>query len=119
MQRQVEKRPAGTWLWQAVTGVLVVLLLGLHMVAQHFVATNGLRSYEEVLAYFRNPIVVVLEVLFLAVVTYHALLGLRAIVADLSPTKGVRDTVNTVLTVVGVLAVLYGLYLSYYLLTKA
>jgi succinate dehydrogenase cytochrome b556 subunit len=118
MQKPVVKRPGGTWLWQALTGVLVVALLGLHMVAQHFMAAGGLRTYDEVLTWFRTPIVVVLEVVFLAVVVYHALLGLRAIVADLGLGQHTKDTVNKILTVIGVLALAYGFFLTYVLLTK-
>jgi succinate dehydrogenase cytochrome b556 subunit len=117
MQKPVVKRSGGTWLWQALTGVLVVALLGLHMIAQHFVAAGGLRTYEEVIAWFRTPIVALLEVIFLAVVVYHALLGLRAIVADLGLGQRTQDTVNKILTVVGVLALAYGFFLTYMLLT--
>jgi succinate dehydrogenase cytochrome b556 subunit len=119
MENPVVKRASGTWLWQAFTGVLVVFLLGLHMVAQHFIAPNGLRSYQEVLSYMANPVVVVLEVIFLVVVTYHALLGIRAIFADLKLSQRTRDTINVILTVAGVLAVMYGVYLTYVLVTRA
>ncbi len=119
MQRGVERRSGGTWLFQALTGLLVILLLGLHMVAQHFLAAGGLRNYQEVLAYIRTPIILVLELVFLFVVTYHALLGIRAIVADLNLARRVTDGINMVLTVLGVVAVLYGCYLTYVLLTKA
>jgi succinate dehydrogenase / fumarate reductase membrane anchor subunit len=118
MQNQAAKRASGgTWLWQALTGVLVVLLLGLHMVAQHFVAPEGLRNYQEVLAYIRNPVVIVLELIFLVVVTYHALLGIRAIFADLRLSRRAHDTINVILTVAGVLAVMYGCYLTYVLVS--
>ncbi len=119
MQKQMEKRSGGTWLWQAITGGLVILLLGLHMLAQHFIATNGLRTYQEVLDWFRNPIVVIIEVVFLVVVTYHALLGVRAVIADLNLGRRATDAINVILTVVGVAAVAYGFYLTYVLLTKA
>ncbi len=119
MQRRAERRSGGTWLLQALTGLLVILLLGLHMIAQHFIAAGGLRDYQEVLAYIRTPIILVLELLFLFVVTYHALLGIRAVVADLNLGKGLTDGINTVLTGLGVVAVLYGCFLTYVLLTKA
>lgn len=119
MQKPIEKRGGGTWLWQALTGFLVIFLLGLHMVAQHFIAPQGLRGYDEVLAWFRTPAIAVLELIFLAVVVYHALLGLRAIIADLNLGKAVTDGINAVLTVLGVIAVLYGVFLTYVLLTKA
>ncbi len=73
------------WLSQAISGILLVLLLGMHWVAQHYLAAGGLRTYAEVVSYLENPLVLVLEVAFLVVVTYHALLGVRAVLLDLSP----------------------------------
>ncbi|HEX2988550.1 MAG TPA: hypothetical protein VHS06_10310 [Chloroflexota bacterium] len=108
-------RKGGTWIWQAASGLGLLLLLGLHMIAQHFVAAGGLRSFQDVLAYIRTPVVMLLEVAFLIVVTYHALLGVRAVVADLGFARRREDTVNRVLTVIGVLVVAYGLYLTWYL----
>lgn len=121
MQKVVNdrERQGGTWLWQAASGLGLLLLLGLHMMAQHFVAAGGLRSYQDVLAYIRTPVVMVLEVAFLIVVTYHALLGVRAVVADLGITRQREGTVNRVLTVIGVLVVVYGLYLTWYLVWRA
>ena len=80
MDNPFAQEPKGTsgWLWQVITGVGLVLLLGLHIIAQHFIAKGGLRDFAEVLAYLRNPIFLVLEVLFLIVVASHAMLGVRA-----------------------------------------
>lgn len=33
----VEKRSTTSWLWQAATGVLLLPLLALHLIANHFV----------------------------------------------------------------------------------
>lgn len=64
-------------------------------------------------AYLRTPIILVLEVLFLIVVTSHALLGVRAILLDLGPSDGVEKRLSQVLTVLGVLTVGYGLWLTW------
>lgn len=64
---QEPKATAG-WLWQVITGVGLVFLLGLHIIANHFIAKGGLRNFADVLAYLRNPVFLVLEVLFLVVV---------------------------------------------------
>jgi succinate dehydrogenase hydrophobic anchor subunit len=73
------------WIVQAVSGLLLILLLGLHMIAHHFVVEGGLRTYQDVVDYISNPIVFVLELLFLIVVTPHAMFGLQGIVMDLGP----------------------------------
>ena len=78
-----EPKPTAAWLWQVFTGIGLVILLGLHFIANHFIAKGGLRDFADVVAYLRNPAILVLEVLFLLCVTSHALLGVRAILVDL------------------------------------
>jgi len=108
-----EPKATSAWLWQVITGVGLVILLGLHFVANHFIAKGGLRDFADVLAYLRNPIVLVLELLFLVVVTTHALLGVRAILLDFGFSENAEKRLSRVLTVVGVLTVGYGLWLTW------
>ena len=102
-----------TWLWQAFTGVALVLLLGLHFVANHFIAQGGLRNFSDVVSYLHNPIILVLEVSFLVVVTSHALLGVRAILLDFGLSDHAAQFASRVLTAVGMLTVGYGLWLTW------
>jgi succinate dehydrogenase / fumarate reductase, membrane anchor subunit len=112
-RRAVPGNAAGAiWIIQAVSGLLLILLLGLHMIAHHYVVEGGLRTFADVLDYVRNPIIFVLEVLFLLVVTPHAILGLRAIILDLGPSKQAVTVINWVLGIVGVAATAYGIWLA-------
>jgi succinate dehydrogenase hydrophobic anchor subunit len=104
-----EPKPTTAWLWQVFTGVGLVILLGLHFIANHFVAKGGLRDFAEVVAYLRNPVILCLEVLFLLCVTTHALLGVRAILLDFGLSEAAERRLSQVLKVVGVLTVAYGL----------
>ncbi len=106
---------SGIWIWQALTGIVLVILLSLHMIAHHFVVEGGLRTYEDVLRYVANPIIIVLEVIFLGVVTYHAMAGVRAILFDLDLSDRAKTRTTRVLTVVGLILVAWGLYLAFYL----
>ena len=60
-------RSARVWHWTAGSGMALVALATLHIVAQHFVVhqTGGLRTYSEVLSYIANPVIFVLEAGFL------------------------------------------------------
>jgi succinate dehydrogenase / fumarate reductase membrane anchor subunit len=108
----MEKNKAGwVWVMQAVSGIALVLLLGIHWVAQHYLASGGLRSYAQVVIYLQNPLIFVLEIAFLVVVTGHALLGVRAIVLDLGLQADRQRLLNTSLWLLGVLAVIYGFQL--------
>ncbi len=105
------------WIWQALTGILLVVLLGLHMVEQHFIAEGGLRTYAEVIAYMQNPWVVVWEVVFLFVVIIHATLGVRSIALDTGLSPKAARRLTTVLVIVGLALLGYGLYLTFALLS--
>ncbi len=100
------------WLTQVLSGALLILVLGLHMVAHHFVVEGGLRTYSDVLVYISNPLIFVIEVIFLVVVTIHAMLGLRAIIIDLEPGKGLLQAANIGLSILGVVILAYGIWLA-------
>jgi len=108
-----ETKPTSAWLWQVFTGVALVILLGLHFVANHFIAKGGLRDFADVVAYLRNPIILVLEVLFLIVVTIHALVGVRAILVDFGLSERAEMRMSRVLTWVGVATVGYGFWVTW------
>jgi succinate dehydrogenase hydrophobic anchor subunit len=105
-------RAGALWLVQVATGMLLVIILGLHMVAHHFVVEGGLRDFDDVIAYVSNPLIFVLEVLFLVVVTVHAMLGLRAILLDLPLSARGRRLVDRALTLFGAITIAYGLWLA-------
>jgi succinate dehydrogenase hydrophobic anchor subunit len=99
-----------TWRATAISGVAVLVLVTVHMVAHHFVVeeVGGLRSYRQVLEYVGNPLIAVLESLFLVVVTWHGLLGLRSVLFDLGLSDAAKRRVSRGLAVLGVATVGYG-----------
>lgn len=111
-----KKRSTFGWFWQAVTGIVLLLLLGAHFVAHHFIAEGGLRDFSQVIAYLGNPIIIVLELAFLLSVTTHALLGARSILFDLGLSAKWERNVTWGLTALGIVTVLYGVWLTYTIL---
>jgi succinate dehydrogenase hydrophobic anchor subunit len=104
-------RHAPPFVGQVVSGVALLFLLGLHMIAQHFIVPRGLRDFEEVIDWLGNPVMIAIEVAFLVVVTYHALIGVRAVLFDFGfSDRGVRRITN-VLWVVGIATIVYGVAL--------
>ncbi len=99
------------WLVQAVSGLALVALLGLHFVAQHYVAQGGLRTYADVQAYLASPVIWALEALFLVVVAVHAALGLRSVALDLGLSARATGWVNAGVTLLAALTIGYGLWL--------
>jgi succinate dehydrogenase membrane anchor subunit len=112
---------SATWKATALTGVAVLVLVTVHMVAHHFVVkqVGGLRTYDQVLEYIGNPVILVLEELFLVAVTWHAMLGLRAVLFDLGLPDGWRRRVSRGLAALGVLTVVYGSFLVFTLASRA
>ena len=109
-----------TWLWllKIVTGVLLVILLGIHLVVNHFVADNGLLTYADVVAYYQNPIIPIMEIGFLAIVVTHSLTGLRGIVLDLKPSRNFLRVFDVILVIAGVSVVAYGIWLVLVIVSK-
>ncbi|MHC1784996.1 MAG: hypothetical protein AB9891_19960 [Anaerolineaceae bacterium] len=106
-------RTENSWLWllKIIAGLLIILLLGLHFIVNHILAPNGLLSYAEVVAYYKNPVIPTIEIIFLITVIVHAFIGLRSIVLDLNPSRTVLQWVTGLLTMVGAGAIAYGIWL--------
>ena len=112
-------RPGGhaggglAWVLQVVTGAALLVLVVVHLVAQHFVADapGGLRDHASVLAYLGNPVIVVIESLFMLAVTWHAMLGVRSILLDLGLSATSRRRVTVGVTVLGVVTLGYGFWM--------
>lgn len=105
-----------TWLWliKIVTGPLLLLILGLHLTVNHYLGStsSGLMTYEDVIRYFQNPIIVGIEILFLVTVVTHSLIGLRGILLDLHPSRKVLTISTWLLAIIGVAAIAYGIWLA-------
>jgi succinate dehydrogenase hydrophobic anchor subunit len=120
MNTDVTKRGDGWgWVGQALSGVLLLGLLGLHMIAHHFLVEGGLRDYAAVLNYVSSPAILAREIIFLVVVAYHALVGVRSVIFDLGLTPAQERTVTGLLFVVGVVTVGYGVWLALTLFSRA
>ena len=122
MRIATQPRPReGTWLWLAkvLSGVIVFALLIIHLIVNHLVAQGGLLSYADVLAYYANPIIPVMEAVFLVFVVTHALLGLRGMVLDLDPPPALAHGLDLLFSTVGIGAIGYGLWLLQTLAARA
>lgn len=114
-------RTTRVWWWTIGTGAALLVLATVHMVAHHFVVeeVGGLRTYAQVLDYISNPIILVIESLFLVSVTIHAMLGLRSVLFDFDLGQRARVRVDRGLVVLGALTVAYGFFLIGTLASRA
>ncbi len=119
--RTVHAGQTRAWRWTAFTGVALLVLVTVHMMAHHFVvrSTGGLRTYEQVLDYVATPVIFVVEVLFLVAVTIHAMLGIRSVLLDLGFGERGRRRIDRALLVLGAITVTYGTVLVAALASRA
>ncbi len=108
------KSGENTWLWlvKIFTGLLLIILITIHLIVNHLVAETGLLNYADVIAYYRNPLIPIMEIFFLAAVVTHSLIGLRSIILDLKPSRRILKAIDWLLVVGGILVVLYGTWLA-------
>lgn len=114
--REVQERQGNAavlWLTQAFSGLFLIIVLTIHMIAHHFIVEGGLRNYAQVLQYVTNPLVFVLELVFVIVATAHALLGVRAVVLDGGLKPSSQRIVDWILLLVGAVTMVYGIWLAY------
>lgn len=105
-----------TWLWltKIITGPLLLIILGLHFTVNHYMGSmsSGLMTYEDVIRYFQNPIVVVIEILFLITVVTHSLIGFHGILLDMHPSRTLLMMSTWLHVILGIAAIVYGVWLA-------
>ncbi len=108
------KSGENTWLWliKILTGPLLLIILAIHLTVNHFLGETGLLTYADIIAYYRNPIIPAMEIVFLATVVTHSLSGLRGIILDLKPARNVLRIIDWILVLLGISAVVYGTWLA-------
>ncbi len=108
-----ERERAGRWwLAQAISGGLLIVFLGVHLVAQHFLAPGGLRDFAAVVDYLRQPLVVVAELGLAVTVVVHAAIGTRAHLLELIGDRPVMRPISLVIAALGAAIVAYTVWLT-------
>ena len=97
------------------------MLVTVHMIAHHFVVeeVGGLRTYGQVLDYISNPLMFAIEIVFLVIITTHAMLGLRSVLFDFGLSVRAKRLVARGLVVLGAVTIAYGVTLISVLASRA
>jgi succinate dehydrogenase / fumarate reductase membrane anchor subunit len=116
-----------TYLWfvQLVTGVLIAVFLGIHLVLLHLdaildffgVDTAELTSWESMMDRSSQGIFVGLYVALLAFGLYHGINGLRGIILESTSSAKTERVVTWVLIVLGIIIFGWGTWVPFYLFT--
>lgn len=104
------KASENVWLWliKILTGPLLFILLGIHLIVNHLIGKEGVLRYAEVITYYSNPLIPLMETVFLATVITHSLLGLRSILLDLNPGQQALKILDILFALIGISAFVYG-----------
>jgi succinate dehydrogenase hydrophobic anchor subunit len=111
---------------QLITGVLIAILLGIHMVIQHLDAILGFfkidvkdaTAWPSMIGRAKQGIWAAIYVALLIFTLYHAFNGLRNIILELTPSPRADRIVTVILIIVGVIFLILGIYVPLALLSK-
>jgi succinate dehydrogenase membrane anchor subunit len=112
------------WLMQLITGILIAVLLGIHMVMQHLdkilpffgVNLNDPTSWNSMIERSRQGIWAGVYIALLAVVLSHALNGLRNVILELTPSPRTERVVTGAILAFGIIIFLWAGYVPIALL---
>jgi len=112
------------WFMQIVTGVLIAVLLGIHMVLQHLdkilpffgVNVTNPTSWNSILERSGQVTWAGIYIALLAVVLSHALNGLRNVILELTPSPRKERVVTGVILSVGIVVFIWASYVPIALL---
>jgi len=105
-------------LLQIVSGVFIVVLLGIHMIVSHLDAVLGFfgvdviepTSWQAMIGRADKGVWAGLYIALLAFVLYHGLYGLRNIIIEMNPSVKTERMVTRVFIVFGIIAFIVGTY---------
>ena len=102
------------WLLQALSGLLLLFFVTLHIVRVHLYGSfKGLPSYLDVVNALRNPWLAILAVMFTIVVAYHALYGIKNVLEELGLVK-YTELLSRVLIFLGAAIIAYIIYIVFF-----
>lgn len=113
MELKSQRSATLRWVTQSALGVLLLVLLGVHLMVNHWVAPQGLLDYADVIRYYNVPGIAWMEITFLTVVTTHCLMGVHAILLDLAFSSRMMKVLTWMLVVTGIVIVVYGIWLTW------
>lgn len=114
-------RESRLWFWHILSGVVILVLLGVHMGTMHLseiMEMMGIGSgadpvgASEVFARSRQALYMVAYIILLGTGLFHGLYGLRSIFFELSLPKSAEKTIGGLLAVAGIALFIYGSYVA-------
>ncbi len=100
------------WLFQAASGAFIIFFLGVHLYVAHINGGSPVELFDTVVANLSNPWWLAFFLVFVWIVTYHGLNGVKGIIFETGISQKSRRIVSYLLTAVFIVSVIYGTVLS-------
>lgn len=110
MYKHQASRGSGSfsWVFQRVTGVILVVILMGHFILMHYTPESG-HTYDAVLARMQSNWYRVLDLVFVVLAMYHGLNGVWSIFRDYKLKQWQSVTILGVIIIVGLAFTLWGI----------
>lgn len=113
-------RESRLWSWHILTGILVLVLLGLHMGIMHLgtilnalgIESGNPTHSSEVFRRSQNLFFMINYILLLGAALFHGLYGLRSMLFELSLSRTAEKFIGGMCAVAGVALFIYGSYVA-------
>ena len=114
------------WVMQRFTGVILVILIGLHMLVVHFIPLGfsfaeqfGVASYQATYQRLAGGWFFAIDWTLLVLALYHGLNGARMVVLDFSPGPKLNLAFSILFTLIFVVLAVYGTWILTVVLDNA
>jgi succinate dehydrogenase / fumarate reductase membrane anchor subunit len=109
------------WTWHVLAGVVILVLLGLHMAVMHLDTVlgwfnpDGMKpiAWESVLQRARMGFFTISYMVLLGAALFHGLYGLRNILFELGPGRGMKGLISVVLALGGAGLFVFGAWAAW------
>lgn len=103
---------------QLITGILIAILLGIHMIIQHLDAILGIfgidvknaTSWQSMIGRAKQGIWIFIYIALLVFALYHAFNGLRNIILEITPSARAERIATTIIIIVAIIFLALGVY---------
>lgn len=108
------KRPTGSIsrMFQAASGLFLIFFVGIHLYVAHIDFGHPVQFFNQVIENMHNVWWLAFFIVFVWVISYHAVNGLGGILKDLNMSEKAKGYVNIALIVLYIITVIYGTVLA-------
>jgi len=98
--------------FQAITGLFIIFFLGVHLFVAHINFGHPVAFFNSVLLQLKDPLWFAFFLIFVYVITYHGINGLKNLIDDTSISIKAKRRIGIILYIVYFITIIYGTILT-------